>query len=76
MVVLLSVKEALKVAGMSSRIYVWKLAKEGRFPAPVRISGDKKHRYFLQNEVVAWAVEREARKRERAKRSRSRKVQL
>ncbi len=73
MVVLLSVKEALKATGLSSRIHVWRLAKEGRFPAPVRISGDKKHRYFLQSEVIAWAAERAAWKAECAKRARARK---
>lgn len=72
MVILLSMKEALTASGMSSRIYLWRLAKEGRFPAPLRIPGDKKHRFFRQDEVVAWKAERELWKAERAKRSRIR----
>ena len=76
MVILLSVKEVLKATGLSSRIYVWRLAKEGRFPAPVRISGDKKHRYFRQEQVIAWAAERAAWKRDTAKRARNRTVAL
>ena len=72
MVILLSVKEVLKATGLSSRPYVWRRIKEGRFPAPVRISGDRKHQYFRQEEITAWTAEQAARKRDTAKRARSR----
>ena len=73
MVVLLSMKEALTASGMSSRIYLWRLAKEGKFPAPLRLPGDKKHRYFRQDEVIGWRAERDLWKAECAKRAQARK---
>ncbi len=70
MVILLSMREVLAATGLSSRIYIWRRIKEGRFPAPVRLPGDRKHQYFRQDQVIAWTAEREAWKRECAKRSR------
>lgn len=72
MVVLLSMKEALIASGMLSRIHLWKLSKEGKFPAPLRLPGDRKCQYFRQDEVIAWKAERAAWKAECAKRSLSR----
>ncbi len=69
MVILLSVKEVLATTGLHSRIYVWRLAKAGRFPAPLRLPGDRKHQYFRQDEVIAWKAERAAWKAECAKRA-------
>ncbi len=76
MVILLSVKEVLKATGLSSRPYVWRRIKEGRFPAPVRISGDRKHQYFRQEEITAWMVAREIWKGDCAKRAHARTVTL
>ena len=69
MVILMNVREVMAAIGIS-RVHIWRRVKEGRFPAPVRISGDKKHRYFRQEEITAWAVEYAAWKRGTAKRSR------
>ena len=71
MVILLSMKEVLKATGLRSRIYVWRLAKEGKFPAPLQLPGDCKHQYFRQDQVIAWAAERRAWKTECAKRARA-----
>ena len=78
MVILLSVKEVLKLTGLKSRPGVWRLVKDGKFPAPLRLPGDVKHRYFRQDEVIAWRAERELWKAERAKRviRRARSVDL
>ncbi len=72
MVILLSVKEVLKLTGLKSRPGVWRLVKDGKFPAPLRLPGDVKHRYFRQDEVIAWKAERAAWRAECAKRSRIR----
>ena len=69
MVILLSVKEVLAVTGLSSRAYIWRLIKEGRFPVSVQISGDRKHQYFRQDSVLAWKAKYLDWKRDTAKRA-------
>ena len=72
MVILLSVKEVMAATGLGSRPYIWRRIKEGRFPAPVRISGDKKHQFFRQEEITGWMAEREVWRAGCANRARSR----
>lgn len=69
MVVLLSVKEVLKLTGLSSRSYIWRLIKEGKFPPSVQISGDCKHQYFREDSVLAWKAKYLDWKRDTAKRA-------
>ncbi len=52
--------EVLRIAGFSAAT-LWREVNAGRFPAPIRISANRKG--FLESEVHAWIASRAASRR-------------
>ena len=69
MLTLLNLKDVLKATGLS-RVHIWGRIKAGTFPASVRLSDERKHLYFRQDQVKKWIKDHAAWKRACAKRVR------